>query len=41
MANIFAILGQPSFDNLCAMTLADLSAWHQRAIDRAPKSEKG
>lgn len=40
MANIFVILhGQPSYADLCGMTLADISAWHQRAVDRAPKRD--
>ena len=38
MANIFVILnGQPSYDNLCAMSPAALWQWHERAMARRPK----
>lgn len=41
MANIWAVLhGQPSFADLCAMTLVEVMEWHARAIARAPKREK-
>lgn len=34
MADIWSVYhGQPAFDALCVMTLGELAAWHQRAVE--------
>ncbi len=38
MADIFWILGHPSYEALCAMTLTQLAEWHNRAAARQPRS---
>lgn len=38
MANIWAVLnGQPSFADLCSMSIDEVMQWHARAVARAPR----
>jgi len=39
MANILLVIPGLSLSDLGAMTFVELAEWHQRAVDRAPKSE--
>lgn len=38
MANIWSVLhGQPGYQALATMSVAELMQWHERAVARAPK----